>query len=221
MFDILISFRTTFQNPYTGDEETNGWVIFNNYFFGRFWIDLFSTLPFEAIVQWFPSLVANGQSSEYSVISCLKLFRILRLGRLINYLNSSDDFKQQLRLIKLIFFLMLYIHFCGCMWFFVSKSTGKKWIPDEQYEAYKNTYGYDKLKPDDPMYELPFYDNDWKVLYTFSIYNSMLVLTGNDIKPPNMSMMWLGITFLIGGLLTSANIFGTFSSMYAGTNVRA
>lgn len=46
-------------------------------------------------------------------------------------------------------------------------------------------------------------------------------MTGNDIKPPNMSMMWLGITFLIGGLLTSANIFGTFSSMYAGTNVRA
>jgi hypothetical protein len=71
------------------------------------------------------------------------------------------------------------------------------------------------------MYKLPFYDNDWMVLYTFSIYNSMLVLTGNDIKPPNMSMMWLGITFLIGGLLTSANIFGTFTRMYAGTNVRA
>lgn len=36
-----------------------------------------------------------------------------------------------------------------------------------------------------------------------------------------MSMLWLGICFLIGGLLTSANIFGTFSSMYSGTNVRA
>jgi hypothetical protein len=94
MLDIIISFRTTFQNPYTGDEETNGWVIFKNYFFGRFWIDFISTLPFDTIVTWFPGLFGNGLTNEYSVISCLKLFRILRLGRLINYLNSSDDFKQ-------------------------------------------------------------------------------------------------------------------------------
>ena len=29
----------------------------------------------------------------YDFISCLKLIRVLRLGKLISYLNESDDFK--------------------------------------------------------------------------------------------------------------------------------
>jgi hypothetical protein len=93
--DIFISFRTTYQNPYTGDEIYDGWQIAKNYFFGRFVIDFFSTIQFDGIVGiLFPQLLAGDTSSEkYQIISCLKLFRVLRLGRLINYLNSSDDFK--------------------------------------------------------------------------------------------------------------------------------
>lgn len=45
--DIIISFRTTYQNPYTGDEIYDGWLIAKNYFFGRFVIDFFSTIQFD------------------------------------------------------------------------------------------------------------------------------------------------------------------------------
>ena len=127
--DILISFRTTFQNPFTGDEVYDGKLIAHNYFFGRFWIDLLSTLPFESMVSILPS-IGSDEAENYKIVSCLKLFRILRLGRLINYLNSSDDFKMVLKLIKMFFFLVLYIHILGCMWFFFSKISGQQWIPN-------------------------------------------------------------------------------------------
>ena len=120
--DIIISLRTTFQNPYTGDEVYDGCDIAQNYFFGRFWIDLLSTLPFEKLVTIHPT-IDSTQAENYKIVSCLKLFRILRLGRLINYLNTSDDFKMTLKLMKMFFFLILYIHIFGCMWFFLSDIT--------------------------------------------------------------------------------------------------
>ena len=74
-------------------------------------------MPFEQLVKLFPNI--NNKSAEKLVaVSCLKLFRILRLNRLITYLNSSDDFKLQLRLIKISFFIVLYIHCMACIWFF-------------------------------------------------------------------------------------------------------
>ena len=89
-----------------------------NYFFGRFWLDLLSAIPFETVILLLPK-VDSEIASRMVVISCLKLIRILRLGRLINYLNSSDDFKLQLRLFKLCFMLFLYIHVTACIWYFV------------------------------------------------------------------------------------------------------
>jgi predicted ABC-type exoprotein transport system permease subunit len=115
--DILITFKTTYVNLMTGDEEFNGKKIAFNYLTGRFWIDLLSTIPFEQLTRLFPTIGKN-LSEKFVVISCLKLIRILRLNRLITYLNSSDDFKLQLRLIKLSFFLILYIHISACIWYF-------------------------------------------------------------------------------------------------------
>ena len=83
--DIIISFRTTYVNEFTGDEEINGAVIFKNYLFGRFTIDLLATLPFDKIIK--------SEKLNIKMIACLKLIRILRLGRLIKYLNSSEDLK--------------------------------------------------------------------------------------------------------------------------------
>jgi potassium channel len=77
--DIIISFRTTYVNQYTGDEEINGVNIFKNYLFGRFSIDLLATLPFDKIIK--------SEKLNIKIIACLKLIRILRLGRLIKYLN--------------------------------------------------------------------------------------------------------------------------------------
>lgn len=124
--DIIISFRTTFVNEYTGDEEINGSVIFKNYLFGRFTIDLLATLPFDKMIK--------SETLNIKMIACLKLIRILRLGRLIKYLNSSEDLKQQILIFKLIFLLLLYLHFTGCMWYFVCLQSGAMWVPTQFHD---------------------------------------------------------------------------------------
>ena len=48
--DIIISFRTTYVNPYTGDEVFDSFRIAKNYLFGRFLIDFLSTIPFEKVL---------------------------------------------------------------------------------------------------------------------------------------------------------------------------
>jgi hypothetical protein len=121
--DILISFRTTYQCPDTGTEVVEGCRIFKNYFFGRFIIDLVSTIPFDKIELSAETLehAEAGGSSHYAVISCLKMIRVLRLQKLISHINASEDFKIQLLLFKMCFFLFLYIHFACCSWLFVSQ----------------------------------------------------------------------------------------------------
>ena len=58
-------------------------------------------------------------TKKFVMLSCLKLIRILRLSRLIDYLNQSDDFKLQLKLAKMCFFVLVYLHFTTCLWFLI------------------------------------------------------------------------------------------------------
>jgi hypothetical protein len=66
-----------------------------------------------------------------------------------------------------------------------------------------------------------FYDQDWSVKYYFSIYNAILQLCGNDISPPNLVMIWIGIIFLVTGAIMTANIFGTMASIFQSINRRS
>lgn len=151
-FDILLTFRTTFKHPRTGDEITNPREIAKNYCSGTFLIDLISAINFaqvgmlvypvakekHKVEKMFDGLVQTMVGKEpvhavemdaYEFISCLKLIRVLRLGKLISYLNESDEFKLQLRLFKLIFFFLLYCHISACLWYIVNRYNDKEWIP--------------------------------------------------------------------------------------------
>jgi len=48
--DIIINFRTTFQNVQTGDEVTNSKQIARQYIKGVFWIDFLSVVPFDRML---------------------------------------------------------------------------------------------------------------------------------------------------------------------------
>ena len=77
-----------------------------------------------------------------------------------------DSVKASLRLGKLIFFLLLYIHFFGCIWFFIVRQD-KTWLPPMDYVW----VGTD-------LYEWTKWDQYWN-----SQYHSVLMLTGNDVGP--------------------------------------
>ena len=91
--DIVLSFRTSIVNPMSGEEITDTKIIYMSYLTGRFWIDLISTIPFDLIVQQFENDLIKQNSRKFVLLSCMKLIRILRLSRIIDYLKSSDEFK--------------------------------------------------------------------------------------------------------------------------------
>ena len=119
--DILIMFRTTSINLNTGVEITKGRDIAIAYLKSRFFIDFVSAVPIDKVIMWFvPDDLYNEEHVKHFVaLSCLKMVRILRINRLLIFLNSSSDFKLQIKLYKMCFFLLLYIHFTACLWYFI------------------------------------------------------------------------------------------------------
>lgn len=61
----------------------------------------------------------NGQKSN--LLEILKIVRILRFFKVISYLNATENIKLSLKLVKMIFYLVLYLHWQACAWFFYTK----------------------------------------------------------------------------------------------------
>lgn len=109
--DVLINFRTTYIEDKTTDEIFDPKRIAIQYLKGRFWIDIIASVPFDYVVQ--PFLRGDNNRTVLQMLGVIKLARILRLSRLISFMNLKDDVKMSLKLIRLIFFIVLYIHFVG------------------------------------------------------------------------------------------------------------
>lgn len=179
-----------------------GCQIAKQYVKGRFWIDLFASLPFDYIVN--PFITGGANETVLSMLGLLKLARVLRLSRLITFMNLKDDIKMSLKLVKLVFFLVLYIHFIGCMWFFIAKQD-QQWIPPLDYVWVKtDIYEQSNIKQ-----------------YASSLYHSMLVLSGNDIGPRDTFELFLLTFLLLTSAIINANIFGNIAVLLQQMNRKA
>lgn len=105
--DVIINFRTSYFETEKGIEIMDGKRAAYHYMKTRFAVDLIASIPFDYI-----SLFLNSDSNSLllKMFSLLKLVRILRLGRLITHLNIKNELKNSLKLVKLIFFVWLFIH---------------------------------------------------------------------------------------------------------------
>ena len=78
--------------------------------------------------------IGDDDSAYFQLFGVLKLSRVLRLSRFIAYLNVREDLKVQLKLYKLIFFWILYLHCFGCAWWFIVTFDGSnEWMPPLDY----------------------------------------------------------------------------------------
>ena len=110
------------------------------YLKGRFWLDVLSTVPFEFLFG------SNGVFAVFKLFGLLKVVRVTRISRIINLMNVKADFKMILRLTNLVYFLLLYIHFSACIWWYTIKDT-KIWIPPMDYMYLKtDTYSLFSLE---------------------------------------------------------------------------
>lgn len=73
-------------------------------------------MPFDKIAE-----AIMGDAGGFQVLGALKLVRVMRLNKIITYLRSTEEFKALLKLLKLIFFLIMYLHCFGCIWWLLVK----------------------------------------------------------------------------------------------------
>jgi len=199
--DIIINFRTTIVNPRTGDEISSPRLIALEYLKGRFWIDFVATVPFDYI---FLGIVDTKTASTLRLFSMLKLLRVLRLGRIITYMNTTDDIKLSLKLLKMFFFLVMYIHGLACFWFYIV-SLDEEWVPP--FNLVYNEYS---------LYEAGLLTQYWA-----SFYHAVLLLCGNDVYPRGNTQVALAAIFNICGALINANIFGNIAVLVSAINRKA
>ena len=108
MIDIVVSIRTSFIDKETGDEITNTRSILMNYLKNRFIIDFFAAFPMEIIALAFFS--HRKDTIWLQLFSLFKLVRVSKLSGIITYLNLSKAKKTALRLMKLVLFILIFIH---------------------------------------------------------------------------------------------------------------
>ena len=118
VIDIVIAFRTTYIDIRSGAEITEIKALAKYYLLGQFFIDFLATVPFDSIAE-----VVLGEAGLFKFLGALKLVRVLRLNRIITYLRSTMEVKESLKLLQIIFYLIMYVHCFGCMWWLLVSDT--------------------------------------------------------------------------------------------------
>lgn len=110
ILDICICFRTTYIDPISGEEITDSRAIARKYAKStQFIIDILSSVPFFDLF---------GGGIIVQMFGTLKILRIKRISQVILNLNNSQELKALLKVINLVFYMIIYIHLMGCIWFF-------------------------------------------------------------------------------------------------------
>jgi len=135
--DIVINFRTTFINSKTGFEVFEWKKIALAYVLGgRFVIDLLASIPFELIYTSFANEEqANSNSMTFQLLGLLKLVRLLRLGRIVRYMKFKQGFKIGMRIVQLLLFLLMLVHWIACIWYLLVKNPEDGWLPPKDLDA--------------------------------------------------------------------------------------
>ena len=95
----------------------------------------------------------------------MKLGRVLRINKIIQFLNVDEDVKASMKLAKMVFFLVIYIHFYACIWWVLVKG-GREWIPSKDMST-------------EDWYQV--YDFTTDSQYLVCIFASVQSLLGNDL----------------------------------------
>jgi hypothetical protein len=99
-------------------------------------------------------------------MSFLKIIRIFRFTKVITYLNTGEEIKLSLKLLKMVFYLMVYLHWQACAWFYYT-NWDQTWFPI-----------LDLIKSDNHFYQLTF-----SYQYCLSLWHSVSILDGADMVP--------------------------------------
>ena len=112
--DLLLNFRSAYIDQ-TATTIRDGATIARVYLKTWFTLDLLACVPFDAIV------IAALPNTSTETLNGLMLLRILRLLRLARLLRIVERMRKGawMRLAKLVFFILLIVHWITCLWFYM------------------------------------------------------------------------------------------------------
>jgi hypothetical protein len=140
--DIVLNFFTSYIDI-NGEEETDLKKIVRHYLRRNFTIDLIASVPIDNFIQMFAPQ-EGGAMLVLSMTDMLKLIRILRLGRIIRLMRVKSQMKFSMRLMMLVMYLLLWVHFTGCIWFIVIRDE-EVWIPVPDWGSETEFYHMDNM----------------------------------------------------------------------------
>ena len=186
--DMGLNFRTAFYD-FEGNEVVDPKAIALRNFKSVFFIDLLATLPLEEILM----AVFDQENRFYKLFSLLKIGRLLKLEKIISYLNVEEHVKQFINLCKMILFLVIYIHCFACMWWYMATLEPVWVIP--------------KFQVTDDFYQMYHFDSV-SSRYLTSIYMSVNLIGGNDQSPRTSAQTFFLSIGLLIALFLNGMIFG-------------
>jgi CRP-like cAMP-binding protein len=201
ILDIVLNFRTTFYTTSTGDEIFEPSLIAKNYMLGKLWLDLLSCFPDDLLSYAYKDSGGLDKRAvdTLALFRMLKLSRVSRLNRIINFLRTKSDVKMLLRIGQLIFFLLMYLHLLACAWWMIV-SYDEKWI----YVVKEGN----------------IFDAGTGTQYWFAFYNSVFFLTGGDTYPQTTMQACFAGTLILSGSIVTAVMFGDVALLMSNLNMR-
>ncbi|CAF1395631.1 unnamed protein product [Rotaria magnacalcarata] len=206
VFDILISFRTTFVLKETNEVITNPILIAKHFVFDswrRFAADILGALPWDIL------FFGNGSHSTIRLANCFKLARLLRLVAFVRNFQKTEYRSAVLFLLMLLF--AIAAHWLACIFHFIAILER----PNLQVK-------YSWLDHLADKYKMPYFANDTlsgpdtKSKYLTALFFAMTSLTsvgfGNVAANTNGEKLFSILSMLAGSFL-SASILGSVTTI--------
>ena len=206
-FDFISNFFTTFSEG--EDEVYDLRRIFKHYTHSPwFFIDLLSCVPTQLV-----SDILKGGSRQTSLLKGLKLFRMVRMGKLF---KQMDDlmYASAFRLLRLLGFIFLMVHWAACLW---------KLVMGKEFEIEQNIRFCDCLECSDNVIEGDETDVcAWRMkslaaTYSACYYYAVSYLLGLGAVGPVTSLEQFFASMLsVYGACLQACVFGSVAVLIAG-----
>ncbi|UJR27175.1 hypothetical protein I4U23_008471 [Adineta vaga] len=206
IFDILISFRTTFVLKETNEVITNPILIAKHFVIDswrRFGADILGALPWDIL------FFGNGSHSTMRLANCFKLARLLRLVAFVRNFQKTEYRSAVLFLLMLLF--AIAAHWLACIFHFIAILER----PNLQVK-------YSWLDHLADKYKMPYLANDTlsgpdtKSKYVTALFFAMTSLTsvgfGNVAANTNGEKLFSILSMLAGSFL-SASILGSVTTI--------
>ena len=192
ILDIMFNFFTAYYDKF-GRLVASRAKIKSNYLRTWFIIDVLASFPFEL----FASIGSSGIDRNSDIFSLFKFPRLLRLGRILKFIERLGVYANIWRILRLLGIIILVLHWVTCLWHLIVCGSSDL-----------NELDHAMLAMCEKSWDSPA-DN----AYLQASYWAVLLLLGNDVHPFNNGTTALSVMMLLVGSFLYAAVFGIVAAL--------